>query len=165
MKPPSTNLFLPIAAAGATRFGGFPEYREGRYGESYRHTGFRGRGPKGYKRADERIREDICERLTENDDVDASNIEVSVAEGVVSLSGSVDDRWSKRIAEDIAQEVWGAKDVQNHIKVQESRGILENTGDTQTGTGTQGSVGGQSGLGQQSSSSGILGLNTETAKR
>ena len=36
-----------------------------------------GQPPKGYTRSDERIREDVCERLT-HEDVDAGNVEVSV---------------------------------------------------------------------------------------
>ena len=47
---------------------------------------FRGRGPKNYQRSDERIREDVCERLTYDERVDASDVEVDVREGVVRLS-------------------------------------------------------------------------------
>jgi len=50
---------------------------------------YRGRGPKNYQRSDDRIREDICERLAMDHDVDASDIEVAVAEGVVTLNGTV----------------------------------------------------------------------------
>lgn len=78
---------------------------------------FRGRGPKNYQRSDERIMEEVCERLTDADDVDASNIEVSVSGGTVMLSGAVNDRFAKRRAEDIAEMVPGVKDVQNTIRV------------------------------------------------
>ena len=37
---------------------------------------YAGRGPKGYRRSDERIREEISDRLTEHDELDASEIEV-----------------------------------------------------------------------------------------
>jgi hypothetical protein len=53
---------------------------------------FRGRGPKGYRRSDDRIREDVCERLTRDDRVDASNIEVTVKDGAVTLSGTTHSR-------------------------------------------------------------------------
>ena len=33
---------------------------------------YRGRGPKGYRRSDARIREDVCDRLTEAPDVDVA---------------------------------------------------------------------------------------------
>jgi hypothetical protein len=79
--------------------------------------GFWGRGPKGYQRSDSRIQEDVCERLTYSD-VDAENIEVTVANGEVTLSGSVRDRWDKRQAEELVEHVPGVRDVHNHIRVQ-----------------------------------------------
>ncbi len=78
---------------------------------------YRGRGPKNYQRSDERIREDICERLTYDDAVDASDVEVNVSDALVTLSGTVHDRYEKRRAEDIADSVTGVKDVQNEIRV------------------------------------------------
>ena len=78
---------------------------------------YRGLGPKNYRRSDERIREDVCERLTLDHYVDASDIEVEVREGVVMLSGSVEDRRTKRRAEDVAESVNGVRDVQNQIRV------------------------------------------------
>lgn len=76
-----------------------------------------GRGPRGYQRSDERIREEICERLTRHGRIDASDIEIRVAGGEVTLEGSVNDRDSKRLAEDVTESVFGVKDVTNHIKV------------------------------------------------
>jgi osmotically-inducible protein OsmY len=55
----------------------------------------RGRGPQGYSRSDERIKEDVCERLSEHHYIDASQIRVEVSQGVVTLEGTVDDRWQK----------------------------------------------------------------------
>lgn len=78
---------------------------------------YRGKGPAGYTRSDERIRELVCEVLTEDDQIDATNIEVTVKGGEVILSGSVEDRRQKRLAEDVVAEVWGVKDVQNQIRV------------------------------------------------
>ncbi|MGE7137094.1 BON domain-containing protein [Luteibacter sp. NPDC031894] len=79
--------------------------------------GFRGVGPKGYERGDERIREDICERLTEHDAIDASAIEVRVSEGVVHLSGEVPERYMKHLAEDAVADAVGVKDVENTLRV------------------------------------------------
>lgn len=78
---------------------------------------FRGKGPKNYQRSNERIREDVCERLALDHDVDASEIEVNVSGATVSLTGTVHDRFAKRRAEDIAESVMGVKDVQNQIRV------------------------------------------------
>jgi hypothetical protein len=78
---------------------------------------FRGRGPKNYQRSDDRIREEVCERLTDADDVDATDIDVSVSGGTVTLSGSVDERYAKRRAEDIVESVAGVRDVENSIRI------------------------------------------------
>jgi hypothetical protein len=78
---------------------------------------FRGRGPKGYRRSDERIREDIAEYLTEDPYIDASNMEVEVQDGEVTLSGTVPDRWSRRSAEDLAECVSGVRHVQNNLRI------------------------------------------------
>jgi BON domain len=80
-----------------------------------------GRGPKNYRRPDERIREDINDRLTESPEVDATEIEVRVENGEVTLTGIVDSRHAKRIAEDLAENVAGVKDVHNQIRVQEQQ--------------------------------------------
>jgi hypothetical protein len=78
----------------------------------------RGRGPKGYKRSDDRIHEDVCERLTEDPFIDASNIEVAVTEGEVTLNGTVSSRGLKRRAEDLAEMASGVAHVQNNLRVQ-----------------------------------------------
>jgi osmotically-inducible protein OsmY len=87
-------------------------------GEGHAAGLYRGRGPKNYRRPDERIREEINDRLTDNDWLDASDVDVSVTSGEVTLSGTVDSRYSKRLAEDIAESVTGATNVQNNLRVQ-----------------------------------------------
>ena len=91
--------------------------------ERARRESYRGRGPKNYRRSDERIREDVCERLTDDHYVDATDIEVNVQNGIVTLSGSVDDRGAKRRAEDVAESVSGVSDVQNQIRVAREREV------------------------------------------
>lgn len=76
-----------------------------------------GRGPKGYRRSDERITEDVCERLTWHGDLDASAIEVHVENGEVTLEGTVESRQAKRIAEDLAESVLGVRDVHNRLYI------------------------------------------------
>jgi osmotically-inducible protein OsmY len=78
---------------------------------------YAGRGPRGYQRSDERIREDVCERMSECGELDASEIEVRVSNGEVTLLGSVSERHAKRLAEDLAEEVAGVRDVHNQIRV------------------------------------------------
>jgi osmotically-inducible protein OsmY len=82
--------------------------------------GYRGRGPLNYTRSDERIREDLNERLTDADDLDASGITVEVSNGVATLSGSVEERWMKHRAEDLADSCSGVRDVRNQIQVKSS---------------------------------------------
>ncbi|HEV2557715.1 MAG TPA: BON domain-containing protein [Microvirga sp.] len=82
-----------------------------------RLSGFRGRGPKGYQRSDERIREDVCERLTDDPIVDASDIDIVVADREVTLNGFVEHRDARRRAEDIAEHVSGVAHVQNNLRV------------------------------------------------
>jgi hypothetical protein len=79
--------------------------------------GFRGRGPRGYQRSDERIREDVCERLLQDDYLDASDIEVSVKAGEVALNGTVQNRHAKRRAEDLVDLLSGVEHVQNNLRV------------------------------------------------
>ena len=75
-----------------------------------------GKGPKNYRRSDERILEDVNEALTRHPELDASEVEVSVEARVVRLSGGVPDRRAKRLAEDIAYQVPGVEDVENKLK-------------------------------------------------
>jgi osmotically-inducible protein OsmY len=86
---------------------------EGRSGQGEH----RGRGPRGYKRSDERIREDVNDRLTDDPLLDASGIEVGVSDGEVTLSGTVQRREDKRRAEDVAERVSGVAHVQNNLRV------------------------------------------------
>lgn len=79
---------------------------------------FAGRGPRGYQRSDERIREDVCELLLADGEVDASDIEVTVASGEVTLQGTVPDRRMKRSAEDLVEAVSGVLQVDNRLRVQ-----------------------------------------------
>ncbi|MXQ10347.1 BON domain-containing protein [Microvirga makkahensis] len=81
---------------------------------------YRGRGPKGYQRSDARILEDVNDRLTEDPHVDASEIEVSVSNREVTLSGIVNSRFEKRHAEDLAESVSGVTHVQNNLRVQQA---------------------------------------------
>jgi len=91
-----------------------------------REQDHRGRGPGGYTRSDQRILEDVCDRLTEDRGVDASAISVTVDKGEVTLDGTVNDRLQKRRAEDCVEHVSGAKHVQNNLRV--SAGEADTTG-------------------------------------
>jgi osmotically-inducible protein OsmY len=87
------------------------------YGGSYQGRGFAGRGPKGYQRSDERVKEQLSDRLMDDDDIDASDISVEVKNGEVTLTGTVGSREEKRAAEEIAEQSPGVREVQNLLRV------------------------------------------------
>ena len=139
----------------------------GRYGfesEANRNRGgFAGRGPKGYQRSDARINEDVCDRLCDAPDIDASNIEVKVERGEVTLAGSVSDRSDKRRAEDLIENVSGVQEVHNNLRVGrdwENQGITSgqpgaNTvGDSNQDAGTPGSTLGLTGAPDRAATAG-----------
>lgn len=78
---------------------------------------FRGRGPRGYRRSDDRIKEDVCQCLTDDDHIDATNIDVTVNDREVLLSGTVQTRAEKRHAEDVIEHLPGVRDVINNLRV------------------------------------------------
>lgn len=82
-----------------------------------RSENHRGKGPKGYKRSEDRIKEDISDLFTDDPELDASDIDIEVKEGDVVLRGNVVTRSQKRRAEDIAESVLGVGNVENRIRV------------------------------------------------
>jgi CBS domain-containing protein len=129
---------------GNTRFGNDATTS---HGEVHRgeHSG---RGPRNYQRSDDRILEDIHERLTEDPMLDASYIEVVVIQREVTLNGSVRDRNEKRRAEDAAESISGVTHVQNNLRVgqhlpEHSTGT--GIGDSGAASGNPASIGGPAG--------------------
>lgn len=88
------------------------------------------RGPKGYTRTDDRIREDICERLMACwPRIDASEVSVAVKEGVVTFEGTVPDRRMKHAIEDLAERCVGVGDVENRVRVASAADIAAGRSD------------------------------------
>lgn len=77
----------------------------------------RGKGPRSYRRSDERILEDLNDRLYDDPYVNASGIETAVHDGEIVLSGTVENRQAKRRAEDIAEMVSGVRNVENRLRI------------------------------------------------
>jgi len=145
--------YAPSPYASGAEYGGYGGPRWPRESGGWSVTtrgGYAGRGPQGYTRSDERIREDVCDRLSWNDEVDATDIIVRVQSGEVTLEGSVETRRMKRLAEDIAEDVPGVIDVHNTVRVKKpilteikekltgeaEQGHYANTGTRTTGSGT-----------------------------
>lgn len=95
-------------------------YGEGSLDREQSRSGFFGKGPKGYRRSDDRIKEDVCETLSRNPRVDASDIEVSVEDACVTLSGTVESKEIKRAAEMAIENLSGVDDVKNEIRVKKA---------------------------------------------
>jgi hypothetical protein len=117
---------------------------------------FSGKGPKGYTRSDERIKEQVSEKLEESGDIDASEITVEVRGGEVTLEGTVPDRWMKRMAEDVAEECSGVKQVQNRLRVEKAEGGSSGSSSSERAT--------SSGTSSSGASSSTSGSSTESDK-
>ena len=74
------------------------------------------RMPRGYKRSDERIIDDVCEHLSRNR-LDVEDVSVQVEDGHVTLSGTVRSRRSKHQIEDVTASCFGVEDISNQISV------------------------------------------------
>ena len=128
---------------GFTQNQGFGSEQSGSYltrggrREWGRHSG---RGPKNYTRSDDRIREDVNDRLTDDPHLDASEIDVKVSNCEVTLTGTVDSREAKRRAEDCVESVSGVKNVLNNLRVQASS--EDESMRTTTGGGKKNKAGG-----------------------
>lgn len=100
--------------------GRFSERGLWEHGDNWEEGQFRGKGPKGYSRSDDRIKEDVSDTLTDNSMIDASDIEISVSNGEVTLSGTVNSKRNKRLAEDLAESVSGVRNIENKLRVKQS---------------------------------------------
>jgi osmotically-inducible protein OsmY len=89
---------------------------------------FVGKGPKGYRRSDNRILEDVQEALTQDGLVDATEIDVSVNDCEVTLTGTVVSRQQKRAAEDVTERVAGVRDINNQIRVAKESPSMQGSG-------------------------------------
>lgn len=76
-----------------------------------------GKGPKGYRRSDARILEDVCEAIADQGHIDASDVEVKVEEGVVVLTGTVGLRHHKRSLEILVENCRGVDEVRNELRL------------------------------------------------
>jgi hypothetical protein len=74
-----------------------------------------GFGPRDFQKSDQDIFHEVCEALTDNPKLDASEIEVDIEDGCVRLRGQVSDRMDKREAERCVEYLPGVKDVMNEL--------------------------------------------------
>jgi osmotically-inducible protein OsmY len=136
------NWFDKAGDEVSSWFGDQDAYRR-REEDRIRQGEHRGRGPSGYRRSDERIREDVSDRLADDSWLDASEIQVQVKDGEVTLIGVVHDRNDKRHAEDLAERVSGVAHVQNNLRTKATSGVMHTAGsnrDLGTGRDTSGTM-------------------------
>jgi BON domain len=133
-----------------------------RYGQRQGQQSYQGRGPKGYERSDERLKELICERLTDDPRIDASDVTVEVSQRVVKLRGTVDDRRTKYEIEELVERCGGVRDIDNQLRTQsasewersqQSRGseTSSQSGASQAGASSPGSTQGSTQTGGSTS--------------
>jgi hypothetical protein len=107
--------------AGMSPYGGesgrMPDYGGAPRGGTLTPSVRGARGPKGWTRSDERIRDDICGQLYDDPRIDSSEVTVDVEEGKVVLQGSVEARFMKHAIEDLVDRCPGVKDIDNRIRV------------------------------------------------
>ncbi len=60
--------------------------------------------------------------LTRHGDIDATNIQVRVENGEVTLEGTVNSRREKRMAEDAVEDLHGVREVHNRLRVETREG-------------------------------------------
>lgn len=139
------------ARGGHAEYGVYGQFGQERHGLQRQAGQYAGRGPRGYQRADERIREEVCDLLTIDPDIDATDVTVEIKGGEVVLSGTVADREQKRCAEDVAESVQGVTEVRNELRVKrdERQGTMGGSESAHAKSGQQSAA--QSGMGGSSS--------------
>ena len=106
----TTGQWPEVERAAQSRGFNLQEYELSRRGVH------RGKGPRSYQRSDQRMEEDINDLLTEDPYIDASEIEVKVQKGEVTLSGVVANKHIKRRVEDVVEQVSGVRHIENRLR-------------------------------------------------
>jgi osmotically-inducible protein OsmY len=111
--PPGSRGPEGLEPTGANAWG------EARQGPERRKPGGSHMGPglQFHRRSDDKIHEEIWELLTNNADLDASEVDLHVEGGEVTVTGTVDSRDAKWLIEDMVNSVTGVREVNNRLKV------------------------------------------------
>lgn len=75
-----------------------------------------GRGPRSYVRSDERIRDDVWAALL-REGLDVDDVDVQVAEGEVTVVGTVGHKSERWRIEEIVEGVLGVREVHTRVRV------------------------------------------------
>lgn len=85
------------------------------------HENHSGKGPKGYVRSEQRIKDEASEILTHDYDLDASEIEIEIKDRCLILRGEVKNRRDKRLAEYLVEDISGIEDVDNQLRIKKNK--------------------------------------------
>jgi hypothetical protein len=75
-------------------------------------------GPRGRRKSDESLRQEIREILNADPEVEATDIEVEVEGGAVTLRGAVVDSDARLLAEELVESLVGVREVHNRLRVE-----------------------------------------------
>jgi osmotically-inducible protein OsmY len=91
-----------------------------------------GKGPRGWTLRDDRLIEEVSERLMEDRLLDARRVEVSANAGVVTLAGDVPGASDMAHAEMLARQTPGVTSVVNRLQVQPGQRAVDRPGPDET---------------------------------
>ena len=73
--------------------------------------------PRGDRRPDERIKEEILDLFSSQRQFNASGIRVTVKEGIVTLSGKIDDPYGMQTAAKMVENILGVLEINNNLHI------------------------------------------------
>jgi len=76
-----------------------------------------GTGPLGRRRSDDALAAEIHEILTNDPELDTTDIEIEVAGGAVTLTGTVESGDARMLAEELVESLTGVREVHNRLRV------------------------------------------------
>ncbi len=75
-------------------------------------------GPRSRRKSDESLTQEIREILTADPELEATDIEVEVEGGAVTLRGAVVDSDARLLAEELVESLSGVREVHNRLRVE-----------------------------------------------
>ena len=75
-------------------------------------------GPRSRRKSDENLTQEIREILTADPELEATDIEVEVEGGAVTLRGAVVDSDARLLAEELVESLSGVREVHNRLRVE-----------------------------------------------
>jgi osmotically-inducible protein OsmY len=76
------------------------------------------KGTRAQRKPDERLAGEIRDILTNDPELDATEVEVEVEDGAVTISGVVDGSEARLLAEELVESVTGVREVHNRLRVE-----------------------------------------------